>query len=56
MRGEALIFRPGATAPERTAFGESASLEFLQAAVGGYIEAVPQFETIEDGGAAQQGT
>jgi hypothetical protein len=48
MHGKALIFRPDSSAPAETLFdGVVPTLGFLQEAVGGYIEQVPQFETIE---------
>jgi len=47
MKGTTLIYRPGEAAPEAQTHTESPSLEFLQAVVGGYIEAVPDWGTIE---------
>lgn len=46
MEGTALIYRPE-QAPELTKFANAPPLAFLQEAVGGYIEHVPLFDTIE---------
>lgn len=49
MRGTALIFRPGKSEPEIVRFTQAPGLDFLQAAVGGYIEVVPHFDNIRHG-------
>lgn len=49
MKGAALIYRPGQAQPERTEFNGAIPIEFLQGAVGGYIEVVPGFFQIRVG-------
>lgn len=49
MRGTALLFKPGEPEPEIFRFASPPTLEFLQEAVGGYIEAVPHFDQIRHG-------
>jgi hypothetical protein len=51
MKGTTLIYRPGGAAPEVATHTATPPLEFLQAAVGGWIEAVPDFASIEVDGA-----
>jgi hypothetical protein len=53
MKGTALIYRPGAEAPQAAAIGDPAEVAhfgFLQKHVGGYIEIIPHFVTIEHEG------
>jgi hypothetical protein len=50
MRGTALIYSPGIDQPEVHQFRIPPSLEFLQKAVGGHIEAIPGFARIKYGG------
>jgi hypothetical protein len=47
MKGTVLIYQPGKEEPEISEVTKSPTLEFLQGAVGGFIEAVPLFNTIE---------
>jgi hypothetical protein len=50
MKGKAIIYRPGAAMPEETFLAVRPPLGFLNKAVGGYIEAVPGFNSIcQDG-------
>jgi hypothetical protein len=50
MNGKTMIFNPRSTDPEVTIFEASTpGLEFLQRAVGGYIQHVPDFDWFEDG-------
>lgn len=52
MKGTALIYRPGKKVhPEVVEFSQQPTLEFLQGAVGGYIELVPHFDKIVHDGA-----
>jgi hypothetical protein len=52
MNGKALIYKPGRHEPEVTEFTHwrDCTLEFLQKSVGGYIELIPHFDTIEHDG------
>jgi hypothetical protein len=50
MKGQSTIYHPDGTQDIRPFRGESPSLDFLQQAVGGDIEVVPYFGTIEHGG------
>jgi hypothetical protein len=47
MKGTGLIYRPGGTEPEIHQISGQPTLEWLQHQVGGYIELVPGFVTIE---------
>lgn len=47
MNGTALIYRPGLNWPEVRELTEEPGLDFWQEAVGGLIEAVPSFDTIQ---------
>ena len=50
MKGEALIYRPDATEPERREVpGGEALLPVLQELVGGFIEPVPLWKQMPDG-------
>jgi hypothetical protein len=51
MSGTALLYQPGAKEPEITALTAPPQLEYLQAAVGGFIEMAPGFNSIEHAGA-----
>lgn len=46
MKGTALIYRPAAVEPEIRELSAPPSLELLQGAVGGYIEAVPHWDRV----------
>lgn len=50
MKGTALLYKPNITTPEITEFDTPVDLEFLQKAVGGFIEIVPRFRIIEYNG------
>ena len=53
MKGTALIYRPGVEVPEVAEIDNSADVVFrgfLQKHVGGYIEVIPHFVTIEHAG------
>jgi len=47
MKGTMLIYSPGSMTPKVTKLAASPQLSDLQGAVGGYIEAVPYFQTIQ---------
>jgi hypothetical protein len=49
MKGTALIFRPGNPMPEVTELDATPKLEFMKAAVGGWIEAISAFGTFDPG-------
>lgn len=49
MKGTGLVYKPGVAEPSVVEFAAPPTLEFLQGAVGGYIEQVPQFDNIRLG-------